>query len=413
MKKWIIFTTILLGLLALPFFVVAETAAESGGDTEEIQNLNKQIEAKREKVKQLEKSIEEYKNKINKKRSEAVSLSNQMSILDNHISQVELDIEATAEKLETIKLEIESLNLSIQEKERNIERQKAIIAEFIRTLHQTEDYNIIEIMAAYDDFSEFYDQIQYLKTIERDIAESARSLTVAKVDLEEKKGQSEERHLSYSELKEKLEDKKKDLSEEVFLKEDLLDQTLSSELTYKTLLSSLKSQYTQIEREIVSIEQQVRRRLEQEDKIDDTISFDGTLGWPVPSRYITAYFHDPDYPYRHVFEHNAVDIRASQGTPIRAAASGYVAQAKHCSSAACYSFITIIHSGGIATVYGHASSISVRPDQFVSRGDIIGYSGGTPGTIGAGPFVTGPHLHFEVRKNGIPVNPLNYLVKDY
>ena len=411
MKKFLIITTIFLGLLALPFFVMAEND-EVGGNTQEIQDLNKQIEAKRKRVKQLEKSIEEYKSKISKKRTEAASLNNQMAILDNHIIQVELDIESTNEKLETIQLEIESFELAIDEKQRDIERQRAILSEFIRTLHQTEDHSMIEIMAAYDDFSEFYDQIQYLKTIEGDIAKSARALTLAQVDLEVKKTQSEERQESYSELKDKLVNKKEDLDEQIFLKEDLLGQTRSSELTYKTLLNNLKSQYSQIEREIVGIEQQVRQRLEQQDKID-SISFDGKLTWPVPSRYVTAYFHDPDYPYRHVFEHNAIDIRAGQGTPIRAAASGYVGRAKHCSSSSCYSYTMIIHSGGLSTVYGHMSQISVSADQFVTRGDIIGYSGGTPGTVGAGPFVTGPHLHFEIRKNGIPVNPLSYLVKDY
>ncbi|MFH1286867.1 MAG: peptidoglycan DD-metalloendopeptidase family protein [Candidatus Magasanikbacteria bacterium] len=417
MIKKILFTSILFcGLLSVPFFVSADEQETNytGGNTPEINTLNQEIEKKREKVKQLEESIAEYKEKIKEKKTEAVSLSNQMAILDNHIAQVELDIEATTEKVETIKLEIESLQLAIEDKESDIARQKAILAEFIRTLHQNEDRNIIEIMAAYDDFSEFYDQIQYLETIERDITQSHRSLNVAKTELEDKKEAGEERHVAYADIKDKLENKKQDLEEQVKYKEDLMIQTHASELTFKVLLSNLKKQYEGVEREIVGIEQEVRRRLEDQNKLDQPeVNFDGKLSWPTPSHYVTAYFHDPDYPYRHIFEHNAIDLRAGHGTPIRAAASGYVGRAKFCSTASCYSYIMLIHSGGLSTVYGHINNITVSADQFVTRGDIIGYSGGTPGTVGAGPFVTGPHLHFEVRKNGIPINPLSHLVKDY
>jgi len=256
-----------------------------------------------------------------------------------------------------------------------------------------------------------------VERLQRDIGNSVQSLKIANAELQEKKTQTEVRQKSYEELQQELEDRKKDFEEQTFLKSDLLAQTQSSELQYKTLVSNLRSQYESVENEITGIEKEVRLKLaEQQNTNGNQLSNEdkeGLLSWPTPSRYITAGFHDPSYPYRYVFEHNAIDIRAAQGTVVKAVASGYVARAKHCSDSSCYAFVMLVHSGGLSTVYGHLSNIVVKEDQFVARGDLIGYSGGTPGTAGAGPFVTGPHLHFEVRKEGIPVNPLGYLVKDY
>ena len=129
--------------------------------------------------------------------------------------------------------------------------------------------------------------------------------------------------------------------------------------------------------------------------------------WPVPENIITSTFHDPDYPFRYLFEHPAIDIKAAQGTTLRAAASGYVARVQI--NGTNYGYIMIVHGDGLSTVYGHVSASFVSADDYVIQGQPIGKSGGMPGTTGAGPLTTGPHLHFEVRKNGIPVNPLNYL----
>jgi murein DD-endopeptidase MepM/ murein hydrolase activator NlpD len=409
-KTLLIFFFVVMALAGMTTLVYSET----GGNKEEIDQLNQEIASKKEKVKQLEASIDAYKKKIEQTKLQSVSLSNQMTILDNHITQVELDISATKEKLDTLKLEIQAFELSIADKQVSITRQKKIIAEFIRTLHEEGDTTMIEVLASYDSFSDFYDRVAYARSIQEDVGKSARGLRIAKDELEEKKRGTQERQKAYEALSAELENKKKDLDGQSYAKQLLLTETKSSETTYQTLLSSLKSQYQQVENEITSIEQRIRAKLESQNKLTPTdIEFNGQLSWPTASRYVTAYFRDPTYPYRNVFEHNAIDIRAGHGTAIKAAASGYIAQARFCQLASCYAYVMIVHSGGISTVYGHLSQIAVNTDQFVTRGDIIGYSGGTPGTVGAGPFVTGPHLHFEVRKNGIPVNPLSYLVKDY
>ncbi|MBU0660861.1 peptidoglycan DD-metalloendopeptidase family protein [Patescibacteria group bacterium] len=385
-----------------------------GGYQDEIEVLNKKISDNKAKVKDLEKSISTYKTKINQTRLEAVSLSNQMSILDNRTAQVELDIEATQHKMDTLELEIEALDIQVEKKEEVLFRQKQLIAELLRTIQQSDQKKYIEIAAAYDNFSEFYNQIQYVETVEEGLGNSIKTIRVTKEALEKAQIQKTERRETYESMKEDLVHKKEALEEQLYMKEHLLAQTQSSELTFNTLLSQLKQEYQQVENEISGIEDEVRRKLEAQNKLNGTkVQDDGKLSWPSDSRYVTAYFHDPDYPFRHIFEHNAIDLAISQGTPLKAAASGYVARARHCDSPACYSYVMIVHNNGLSTVYGHLSGITVQEDQFVARGDLVGYSGGRPGTNGAGPFSTGAHLHMEVRKDGIPVNPLNYLVKDW
>ena len=74
-----------------------------------------------------------------------------------------------------------------------------------------------------------------------------------------------------------------------------------------------------------------------------------------------------------------------------------------------YSYIVLQHEAGLQTIYGHVSDASVQEGTRVTTGEIIGHSGGEPGTLGAGLTTTGPHLHFAVRKDNVLVDPLQYL----
>ena len=391
----------------MPGFVFSQTANIASNATE-IESLNKEISARKDKIKQLEDTINVYRKNITQKQTEAVSLKNQVSILENKIKQTEAEIKMTQYKIDETKLEIEALQLSIEDKQKTIAKQKKITAEIIRNIHANDQKNYLEILLTNDSFADFYNQVKYLESVYIDLGRSVKNLRIATEDLADKKSQVEAKKKLYEEQRFTLENKKLDFKEQTGDKQDLLAETRASELKYSTLLESLKRQYQVVENEVRSYEEQIRKKLEEQNKFKD-MGGSGELGWPVPSHYITASFRDPTYSYRNVFEHNAIDIRAAQGTAIRAAAAGYIGRAKRCSLSSCYSYVLIMHTGNISTVYGHMSSISVSEDDFVNKGDIIGYSGGKPGTIGAGPFTTGPHLHFEVRKSGIPVNPTNYL----
>ena len=99
-------------------------------------------------------------------------------------------------------------------------------------------------------------------------------------------------------------------------------------------------------------------------------------------------------------EHHGVDLVAAAGTPIMAAARGVVVwRGNKLGYGNC---VVIRHGTHLSTIYGHLSHIGVHTGQSVSKGEVIGLSGSTG-------FSTGPHLHFEVRKDGTPVNPLPLL----
>lgn len=403
----VFFATILVtaGIFCIPFFAVADTTTT----TPEIQALNQEITARKNKIKQLEDTIAKYKQNIDKKQTESVSLKNQLSILDNHLAQTQADIDLTTEKIKQAELEIEALQMDITSKTEMIVKQKNVLTSLVRGIHSADQKNYLEIFLSYNSFADFYDELKQAETVYGDIGRTVKAIRLAKEQLENKQAQVEQKRAVYLVLQQELRDKKDGLAEQFYYKQTLLTQTKSDERRWRTLLESQKEQYQVVENEINSFEARVRKKLEEQDKIAASGSL--LFAWPVASRVINSWFHDPDYPFRNIFQHSGLDFKASQGTPVHAAAAGYVARARRCSTALCYSYVLIVHTGNLSSLYGHLSNIAVANDAFVMAGDVIGYSGGTPGKVGSGPFVTGPHLHFEARLNGIPVDPLGYFVK--
>lgn len=122
--------------------------------------------------------------------------------------------------------------------------------------------------------------------------------------------------------------------------------------------------------------------------------------WPVQGPVASSFGERQDPINGEGAFHSGIDIDAPLGTPIRAAGDGDVIDA---AMAAGYGREVVIdHGHNIRTVYGHMSAISVMPGQHVIRGQIIGY-------VGESGRATGPHLHYEVRVNNVPVNPHKYL----
>ncbi len=123
----------------------------------------------------------------------------------------------------------------------------------------------------------------------------------------------------------------------------------------------------------------------------------GALAWPV-SGEVTSGFGWRVHPiFRRPEFHTGVDIAASPGTPVLAPADGTVIFAG--SMPANGTLVILDHGHGLSTTYSHLSAYAVRPGDRVRKGDVIGQVGSTG-------WSTGPHLFFEIRRNGQPVDPL-------
>lgn len=364
--------------------------------------INQQIDAQKDKLEEINKKIEQYRSNIKAVQGQAASLKNQLLIIDNQVAKTNLDIEARQEEVKSVELEIERVKLEIAENEKLMQHNREQLASLIRLLSRYDDRSYLDVMLGNESFSDFFDQIKYSENIQTDLQKTVNRVQELVVELGRKHEDMSAKRTVLEDLLEALENEKAGLGQQKGEKANLIAQTKQSEVKFQTLIKDLQKEQAAANQQVAGLERQLRQKLEKKGAGEQFNNLgDAVLGWPTNFRRITALFHDADYPYRNLFEHSGLDIGVPLGTPLYAAESGYVARA--ISGTKWYgNYVMIIHSNNLSTLYAHMNSLNVVTDQYVNKGQLIGYSG----TSG---FSSGPHLHFEVRLNGIPVNPQSYL----
>ncbi|PIR67089.1 MAG: hypothetical protein COU51_00670 [Parcubacteria group bacterium CG10_big_fil_rev_8_21_14_0_10_36_14] len=403
MKK--VFRCLIILLLAItlimPSFVIA-------AEKDDLINLSDEINNKKDKLDALQKNLDYYKNQIDMARKSAVTLKNQIDLTENHIKKTELEIQEAEIKIDKLELEMLGINNEIDGTQKKIELQKDLVGYYLREINRLSSKSPLEIILVHPSFSLFFSEVKYFEDLQNNLGTSLKNLKDLHSRLEDKQKELKQKKDDTLSIKNDLEDRRGKLEAQKTAKTFYIGQTFASESKFQALLIEAQKEQQDLDAEIGRLEKDIREKLNQ----NDLFPYGGNIvfTWPIEKNKITAFFHDPDYPYRYLYEHPGIDIRAIQGTAIVAPAPGYVLKVRNQNSSRIYNYIVLVHAGGASTVYIHLSQVYVEADTYVSRGQLIGRTGGTPGTRGAGLFTTGPHLHFEVRLNGIPVNPLDYLV---
>ncbi len=379
-----------LNILVLILYVVSIFASSVSADT--LQDKSKELQEIRKKIEQEQKAL-------NSIRDRKLTLKNQLSILDQQIKLGELQLQAINNQIDKTGSDMTRINSELVAAEINMYESKKILREAIKEAYLRRRVGLLEVMVGSNSLSSFMSQMEYISTIEGRITNSISLLQDLNDKLKAKKGELENAYIELQQLQSSQQLEQNSLNVQEDSKNRLLTDATLTEAEYQKRLEASIADQRKLEAEIARLANSSGR----------AALTSGKLLWPIPSRRVTAGFRDGDYLSRFKIPHNAIDVSTPHGTPIKAPADAYVLKVKFDGSTA-YSYIMLDHGGKLVTVYGHVSSVRVSTGQFVPAGTVIGTTGATPGSVGAGFLTTGPHLHFEVWENGAARNPLSYLV---
>ncbi|MBI3120516.1 MAG: peptidoglycan DD-metalloendopeptidase family protein [Candidatus Kerfeldbacteria bacterium] len=364
--------------------------------------IDQRIQEKQKEIEDLKNQADSYEQAIRERQKEADSLKNQIADLDDTIETKQIEINQKNTEIELVELEIQGLEADIEQKKAEISTSKEHLSSTLARAYILEQTSPLEVVMSTTSFSEFFSKMEYNRTIQDETKDGLDTLQALKQAMDEQ-------HQNLSDKQTELSDKRTDLQRaqsnlvyEQDTKETLLTQTEEDEATFQRLIGELKKEQSSVNSEISRLEQQRKQRKGGKGVVAST-----EWVWPVDGRTITTYFNDPSYVFRRYFNHAALDIDGEQGDPIYAANSGVVSAAHF--SGLSFAFLIIDHGNGYSTLYGHPNALYVSVGDEVKQGDVIGAVGGIPGTAGAGYLTTGSHLHFALYKDGIPVDPLQYL----
>lgn len=412
---------------------VVETTEETSKEEQAakvLEEVKEDLRTRASTLTDVVRDISLIEEKLENAHEEVRTLEEQLESIDEQVADTAEEIVLLEKELELLETEIKLTKKQITNKKTEMDELKLLLVEFIRFIHVqnvetgTFDSSIsqtIKLLFAKEQATEQLNELYFLELMETTIRDLVSELDRLREELELERLRLEvEQELKVTSQID-LAKKKKIQEIEQSAKENLLADTKGKEEIYRTLLLQAKEEQATIRNNIKSLTQSYGRlsqQIEYEQKQrGDSINnpkvgsklFDAKLRWPVPpSRGISATFRDASYKAALGVAHNAIDIRATMQTPIKAAEDGVVYRVKS-GEGLDYHYVIIAHKDGVMTLYGHMYEITVGEGQFVPRGQTIGLSGGMPGTKGAGYLTTGPHLHFEVFDGGKHVDPFLYI----
>ena len=333
-------------------------------------------------------------------KKELASIQSQKSSILAEIEKLDAAIEAAAEEIEIqqqLITELEGLieikELELAESQQKEETQYAKLKDRVRFMHENGSMSYLSILLSSDDFADFLSRYEIVSQISKYDKNLFEELKALKEQIAEQKASLEADHADAVTIKASMDENKRNLEVQFNERNAQMKKVEEAE-------AAAKAQYAEIAQEEDKITAAVQKAVRELAAQSSSTYVGGNMMWPLPAanNVITCKYGMRTHPITGVYKlHTGIDLRASTGTKIYAANAGTVIKATYSSAYGYY--VVVNHGGGTSTLYAHMSKMAVKNGQKVSQGTVLGYVGSTG-------YSTGPHLHFEVIKNGNYVNPV-------
>ena len=345
--------------------------------------------------KAAESKIEEFKSAITAAQGKVDEIFNKVTEVEGQIKT----LESTIATLDTEKVKLEK-DIVVKEQEVKVatekfDKKKEDVYNRARQVYEDGDIDYTSVILESENLTDFINSSEYYTIMKEKETNKVNEVKKEREKLEEQKAALETSKVALENNKKEAETKKGSLNVE---KEKLSTSKTEIEAAKATMAQQLNAEQATLAEINAKLNQAVATY-----GGPTNYTGNGQFTWPVPSSTMVT----SEYGGRWGTLHAGMDIGTPAGTPIVAAESGTVVMAEAGGWGGGFgTFAVINHGGGLMTLYGHMSSLSVSPGQSVSRGQIIGAVGNTGNSFGV-------HLHFQVTNCGDiyrgTVNPRNYL----
>ena len=329
-----------------------------------------------------------------------------------HAIQIELDT-ATADlkqvQADRIRLDqdITKTEAELKAAQERLQSREKVFYKRVRDIYINGRLSYLDVVVGSKDFSDFANRMEMLKRILQADMELINTIKTEREEIASKKAKLEADRAKVLELEKVAQEKQTIINQKKAERQAVLERAMNDRDTADRA-------YNELMASSASITAMLQQRAAERAAAAATASQGGggggaTTTWVQGTGQLAAPVNAPitsDFGWRiHPIYgtsrlHAGTDFGVDEGTPVHAADGGVVVEAGWISG---YGYTVIIdHGNGMSTLYAHNSDVAVSPGQTVSKGQVVSYSGNTGGS-------TGPHLHFEVRINGEPTDPMGYL----